>query len=109
MPNIRLLAIVLMLLSAGTTTYALSSNVISFSVDKEISSQLVEDQFESSGFYLTTSAENFNTRLSFPSPALLPVEDSQLLSKYRAYYSISRFLEPGLSLPDLIFPFHTFL
>tara|TARA_R100000935_G_C2779414_1_gene141036 strand:+ start:461 stop:790 length:330 start_codon:yes stop_codon:yes gene_type:complete len=109
MQNIRLLAVVFMLLSAGSTTYAFSSNDFSLPVEKEVNSQLVEAQFEFSASYLTTYAENLNTRLSFPSNALLPAEDSRLLSKSRAYYSISRLLEPGLSLPDLIFPFHTFL
>ncbi len=109
MQNIRLLAVFLMLLSASSTSYAFSLNVIPLPVDNEITSQLSEDLVDLSSSYLTTSADNFNTRISFPSGTILTGEDSRLLSKSKAYYSSSRLLEPGLSLPDIIFPFHTFL
>lgn len=109
MQKIRLLAVLLMLLSASSAGHAFSINAISLPLDREITAQLSEDLVDLSASYLTTTANNFNTRVSFPSIAILTGEDIRLLSKYKAYYFSSRFLEPGLSQPDIIFPFHTFL
>lgn len=109
MQNIKLLAVLLMLLSAGSAGHAFSLNTITLPLDKEITAQLSEDLVDLSTSYRTTTADNFNTRISFPTSTILTGEDSRLLSKSKAYYFSSQFLKPGLSLPDIIFPFHTFL
>ncbi len=109
MQKIRLLAVLLMLLSASSAVQAFSIKAIPLALDNEITAQLSEDLVDLSASYLTTIADNFNTRVSFPSSTILTGEDSRLQSKYKAYYVSCRFLKPGLSLPDIIFPFHTFL
>jgi hypothetical protein len=109
MKKIRLLAILLMLLSASNLGHAFSINAISLAIENEVNAQLSEDLVDLSASYLTTTADNLNIRVSFPSNAILAGEDFRLLSKTKAYYFSSRFLKPGLSLPDIIFPFHTFL
>ncbi|CAM4123210.1 hypothetical protein [Gillisia limnaea] len=109
MQNIRLLAVFLMLLSASSPGHAFSINAIPQPLDNEITAQLSEDLVDLSASYRTTTVDNFNTRISFPSSTILTGEDSRLLSKSKAYFFSSQFLKPGLSLPDIIFPFHTFL
>ncbi len=109
MQNIRTLGVLFMLLLASSSFHAFSTDVNPISLDNEITAQLSEDLVDLSTSHLTTSIDNFNTRLSFPSIAILTGEDSRLLSKSRAYYFSSHFLVPGLSLPDILFPYHTFL
>jgi len=109
MQNIRLLGVLFMLLLASSSFHALSIDAIPVPLNNEIASQLSEDVLDLSASHLTTSIDTFSNRVYFPSSAILTGEDSRILSKSRAYYFTSHYLVPGLSLPDIIFPFHTFL
>lgn len=105
-----MLGVLFMLLLASSSFHAFSIDAIPIPLDNKITAQqLSEDLVDLSASHLTTSIDNFNTRVNFPSSAILTGEDSRLLSKSRAYYFSCHFLVPGLSLPDIIFPFHTFL
>ncbi len=109
MQNIRLLAVLLILLSAKSAGYAFSINAVPLSLCNEITVLLSEDRIDLSTSYLTTISDNLHNRISYPSGTIPTGEDIRILSKSKGYYISSRFLEPGLSLPDIIFPFHTFL
>lgn len=109
MQHIRLLAVLFLLLSAKTAGYAISLNTAPLNLCDEITVLLSEDQVDLSTSYLTTITDNFNLRPSSLLSTVPTGEDIRLLSRTKAYYYNSRFLKPGLSLPDIIFPFHTFL
>jgi hypothetical protein len=109
MRNIRLLAVLLILLSAKSAGYAFSINTVPLTLCNEITVLLSEDRIDLSTSHLTTISDNLNNCVSFASNIIPTGEDIRLLSKSKAYYISSRFLKPGLRLPDIIFPFHTFL
>jgi len=109
MQNKRLLVLLLILLTAKIAGYAFSKNEVSQTIGEEITVVLSQDRIDSSTSYLTTKFENFNNYVSFISINLPVGEDIRLLTKFKAYYNSSRFLKPGLSLLDILYPFHTFL
>ncbi len=108
MLNFRLLAVLFILVFANAR-HAFSINAIPQGLCDEVSILLSEDHVDLSTPFLTTVSDNFYYQISFPSGDIPTESDIRLLTKSKAYYNSSCFIKPGLSLPDIIFPFHTFL
>ncbi|CAN5125989.1 hypothetical protein BH23BAC2_BH23BAC2_20820 [soil metagenome] len=109
MHHYRLIVIFLFLISGSGFTYAFSSELPQTFLDKEVTSQLSEDFQTLSPSHLAGTAAFFKDRVNLLSPAILVGEDFREYSREIAYFSNNRFIKPGLPLPDIIFPFHTFL
>ncbi len=108
MLNFRLLSVLFILVFANAG-HAFSINAVPQGLCDKVSILLTEDHVDLSTPFLTTVSDNFHYHVSFPSGVIPTESDIRLLTKSKAYYYSSRFLKPGLSLPDIIFPFHTFL
>lgn len=109
MQNIRFLALLILVFSTASTSYAHSFTFAKIAAEQQNIPDLFEDITEGSPAWLSVTAEVVKSRLPFIPVAFLPENTYKGFSKAKAYYAGSRFLEPGLSLQDIIFPFHTFL
>lgn len=109
MHHYRLIVIILFLLAGSGSTYAFSLELPQTFLDKEVNPQISEDLQALSPSHLARTADFFKVRINLLSPAIFVGEDFREYSREIAYFSIDRFINPGLSLPDIIFPFHTFL
>lgn len=68
-----------------------------------------EDIQSSSPCHLAAKIDFSIDRISPSSPAIFFKENNNYLPVYKAFISKGQIPEPGLSLGDIIFPFHTFL
>jgi len=109
MKNVRIIAMLVLLLSGSGISFAYPSGINLVPLEKENISQLSEDLQELSSSHLVTSVDLFNKRLSFSSTPFASIENSQEISRAKGYFSTSTSIEPGLGLADIIFPFHSFL
>ncbi|WP_034917207.1 hypothetical protein [Gillisia sp. CAL575] len=108
MHDFRLLAVLLILVFTNAAQ-AFSINEVSQGLGVEVSISLSEDHIDLSTPFPTTACNNFYNHISFPSGYIPTESDLRILTKSEKYYINSRFIKPGLSIPDIIFPFHTFL
>jgi len=109
MKNVRIIAMLVLLLSGSGIGFAFPSAINQVPLEKENISQLSEDLQELSSSYLVTSVDLFNKRLSFSSTPSATIENSQEISRAKGYFSTRTSIDPGLGLSDIIFPFHSFL
>ena len=107
--SFRFFLILILLLSGGSTTYLYASELEQFHFDDQIEAQFSEDFGGLSPSHLSTSKDFLNNGSTNYSTNFKYEENTRVQSKTKAYFSINRFIEPGLSLPDIIFPFHIFL
>ena len=109
MNQVRILAVLLLLLSGSNTGFAFTSGVAQFSLENDSPAQLSEDLHDLSCSFLLKALDLFNKKAPV---TLLPfdrTENSRENSRSKGYLSISNLIEPGLSLAAIIFPFHSFL
>lgn len=110
MQNLRLILILLLLLSGGISGHGFSSEMPETTPIKEYQTEISEDIPELSPSRISSSTSIFLPFRLHSSLGAIPVEVSaRENSKAKAYFSCSRFIEPGLSLSDIIYPFHIFL
>lgn len=110
MYNLKLILIViLLLLGSSGTNDSFSSERLPFHLENEVGSQVAEDLQELSPSRISSSVDYFQKRIQTYPHATLFVRNSKKISREKAYFSFTHLIEPGLSPPDIIFPFHTFL
>lgn len=109
MNQVRILALLLLLLSGNSFGFAIPSGSAPVSLENENSFDLTEDYQDLSYSNLVQSIDLFSKRFPTSSPAILLFENSQEISRSKSYFSNSYLIEPGLGLKDIIFPFHSFL
>jgi hypothetical protein len=109
MPNFRLLFIFILLLSSSITTCLNASETDHIAVDSKIESQFSEDLEDLAYSHLSVSKDFLKDRSKEYSTNFKYNENTRKLSRDKAYFSGHRFIQPGLSLPEIIFPFHIFL
>lgn len=102
--------VILLLLSNSAANDSFSSERLSFHVENEVGSQVSEDLQELSPSRISASVDYSQKRIPSFFPHSTPsAENSEKISRENAYFSFTHLIEPGLSPPDIIFPFHTFL
>ncbi|MDT0689979.1 hypothetical protein RM549_09305 [Salegentibacter sp. F188] len=109
MLKLKLVLILLLLLCGGSSFTMSASEIDHPEINNELKTQFSEDPGDLSPSYLSTSNFLFKNRLSYYSIAFLGEENSREQSRSKAYFLVHRFIEPGLSLIDIIYPFHIFL
>lgn len=109
MPYFRLVIIFILLLSSSITNCLNASETGSFVIDSEIESQFSEDLGDLAHSHLSVSKDYLKDRSKEYSTNFKYNENTRKLSRAKAYFSVHRFIQPGLSLPEIIFPFHIFL
>lgn len=109
MNQVRILALLLLLLSGNSFGFAIPAGNGQVSLENENSFDLTEDYQDLSFSNLVQSLDLFTKRFPISSEAILLYRDSKEISRSKSYFSNSYLIEPGLSLKDIIFPFHSFL
>lgn len=109
MKNVRIIAMLILLLSGSNFGLAFPSGINQVPLEKVNTSQVSEDLQDLSSSHLVTSVDLFNKRASFSSSPFAAIGNSREISRSKSYFSISSLIVPGLGLADIIFPFHTFL
>jgi hypothetical protein len=104
-----ILLLLLLLIPASGQTFAFSIEINPYSQIIETGSQVSEDFQDLMPSRLSTSFDILKVRVFPGYPPILVTENNREFSRRRAYCAQSRFIIPGLSIPDTIFPFHTFL
>lgn len=103
----RLILIFIFLLSGTIFSFAFSPDISQ--KDNKVSAQIYEDLQILSPSHPTVTVDFYTQRAYFKSYAIPVGENFRKYSREEAYYATHRFIKPGLSLPALIFPFHSFL
>lgn len=110
MQNFWLVVGFFLLLTGGNTGYGNLSETPANLFEKDVRVQFSEEFEElSPGHVSTSTTEVLNSRSNLLSPAIPAKENSREYSKSKTFFSVYRFIEPGLSLADILFPFHVFL
>ena len=109
MNQVRILALLLLLLSGNSFGFAIPSVSGQVSLENENSFDLTENYQDLSYSNLVQSLDLFTKRFPIPSAVILLYRDSQEISRSKSYFSNSYLIEPGLGLKDIIYPFHSFL
>jgi len=109
MKNVRIIALLVLLLSGSSIGFSFPSGINPVPLEKENTSQLCEELQDLSSSHLVTSVDFSNKRVSSSSSPFATIENSREISRFKGYFSIRTSIEPGLSLADIIFPFHSFL
>ena len=109
MSSLRLVLILFLLLTASSTINMFASEIEQTHWNYDVEGQISEDLSELSPSHLSALPDIFKIRPGFSSKTFISEESSRSFSKSKAYFSSNRFIEPGLSKSDLIFPFHIFL
>ncbi|HSP83194.1 MAG TPA: hypothetical protein VLN72_05645 [Gillisia sp.] len=109
MNQVRILALILLLLSGNSFGFAIPAGNGQVSLENENSFDLTEDYQDLSFSNLVQSLDLFTKRFPISSEAILLHQNSQEISRSKSYFSNSYLIEPGLGLKDIIFPFHSFL
>lgn len=109
MQNLKLILALFLLLTGGGADYAFSSDKITFEANPDTGFELSEDFQELSPTRISSTVDYFQKRLDPVHPLILSDENCREFSRDKGYFSAFRLIEPGLSLFDIIFPFHTFL
>jgi hypothetical protein len=109
MQNLKLILALFLLLTGGGMDYAFSLDKIAFHTNLDKGFELSEDFQELSPSRISSTVDFFQKILDPVHPPILSDENSRESSSDKRYYSEFRFIEPGLGLSDIIFPFHTFL
>lgn len=104
------LMFVFLLLMGGSTNFLFSSELPKSGSENTATSYFAEDFQELSPSRLSNSTIDFlNYRFSSSCSTAIPTEEKWCdYSRSKAYFSSSRFIKPGLSLTEIIFPFHFF-
>ncbi|MCM4161114.1 hypothetical protein FHG64_08245 [Antarcticibacterium flavum] len=106
---LRFILILLLLVPTSGQTFAFSIEINDEPLLIEAGSQVSEDFQDLMPSRLSTSFDILKERI-FPTYHAVQVkEDNREFSRSKAYSAQNRFITPGLSIPDIIFPFHTFL
>lgn len=109
MNQVRILALLLLLLSGNSFGYAIPEGSGQVSLENENSFDLTQDYQDLSYSNLVQSLDLFTKRFPISSAVILLYRDSQEISRSKSYFSNSYLIEPGLGLKDIIYPFHSFL
>lgn len=109
MNKVRIIALLLLLLSGGSFSFAIPSGIDKVSLENENGYHLSEDFQDLSYSNLVTPLDLFTKRITHSATPLLTYENLRESSRVKGYFSISYLIEPGLGLADIIFPFHSFL
>ena len=109
MHYLRLYHIVILLLISGSASYGFSSESVNQKWLTINDTELSEDFSEISESHISTSIDLIKNQGKFSFSVLPSEENSSEYSKNKAYLISSRFIEPGLGLAEIIFPFHSFL
>ncbi len=109
MKNVRIIAMLVLLLSGSGIGFAFPSDINPVPLEKENTSQLCEDLQHLSSSHLVKSVDLFNKRVSYSSSPFATIENSRKISRSKGYFSTRTSIDPGLGLSDIIFPFHSFL
>lgn len=109
MQNLKWILVLVLLLNCGGINYVFSSEVHQSKLNTEAGTQISVDIQELSPSRISTSISFFQERVFPGSHKILSEENCREYSSDKAYFSKSLLIEPGLSPPDIIFPFHTFL
>jgi len=97
------------MLSGGSTMNLYALDLEPFHSENKTEAEFSEDLGFISAIHLSTSQDFLNNRFGKCLTSFKYAENTSEQSKSKAYFSENRFIEPGLSLSDLIFPFHIFL
>lgn len=103
----RLVLILILLITGSIHMYASVTDQPHFA--GEVESHFSEDSGDLSPGHLSISKDSFKNRVAFHSISFKGEENTREYSKAKAYFLTNRFIEPGLNLSAIIFPFHIFL
>jgi len=109
MQNLRLIFVLLMLIFSSGPAYVFSADTQSAFEDTDTGSLISEDFQDLSPSRISTSISFLPEQTFTGSHTIFSEENCRAYSRDKAYLSSSLLIEPGLSPPDIIFPFHTFL
>lgn len=109
MHRIKLILIFLFLINAIKSNLAFSSNFPHSFSDQALNFHLSENIYTLSPGHLPSSQKLSNVKVSTPIIFIVIGENIEVSSRENTYFSTHRLIIPGLSLPEIIFPFHTFL
>ena len=109
MSSLRWVLILFLLLSGSSTINIFASEREQSHWNYDVENQISVDLSELSPSHLSALPDIFKIKPGFSSKTFISEESSRSFSKSKAYFSSNRFIEPGLSKSDLIFPFHIFL
>lgn len=109
MQNFRLIFVLIMLIFSSGPTYVFSLNTQQAFQEIETGAQISEDFQDLSPSRISASISVIQQHTFTGTPTILSEENCREYSRDKAYFSCSLLIEPGLSPPDIIFPFHTFL
>ena len=108
MSNLRFIGLLILLLGSGSFCFSVPTDILKLS-GNELSDNFAADIQELSTSNLVTPFDLFNKKTPSSPTAVLIVDNQRTVTKSKYYYSYSYLIQPGLSLQDIIFPFHSFL
>ncbi len=108
MHRLKLFLIFLFLINACKFTYAFSSNFHHSFSDQEVNFQFSEDISALSPGHLPSTEKLLKVKVNTPFTVNIIGENIEVSSREIAYLSTHRLIIPGLSLPEIIFPFSYF-
>lgn len=109
MQLIKLILFFVLLVSTSGHSFAFSFEINDEPLQIEAGSQVSEDLQDLMPSRISPSFDILKERIFPGNPAILVKENIREFSRSKAYCAQCRFITPGLSIPDIIFPFHSFL
>ena len=109
MNQVRIIALLLLLLSGNSFGFAIPAGIDPGSFDNDNAYHFTEDYQDLSYSHLETPLDLNTQRIPVGAVTVPVLENTRETSRSKSYFSRSFLIEPGLGLEDIIFPFHTFL
>lgn len=109
MKQLQFIAVLIVLLCCSNLGLAYTPQEDAVTIENEQIAQFSEDFQDASDYILVPAADLVVKRVPVIVYHLVATENSQKNSREKSYFSYSYLIEPGLTLVDIVFPFHSFL